>query len=168
MKRYEEHGSAAKGRPVFDAMMADARRGRFAVLLVWALDRFGRSMAGNMTDVLGLDRLGVHVVSVREPWLDAGGPDALPADRDLLVGRRARGASSSIARTKAGIERARAKGIRLGRPPARFDVARARTMQAAGGSLEHIARTLHVPKSTLFRALGASSRAEKGSSKGEG
>ena len=39
---YEEKASAAKVRPQFDKMMRDAHRGAFDVLVVWALDRFGR------------------------------------------------------------------------------------------------------------------------------
>ena len=39
---YEETMSAAKHRPTHDQMMKDARRGKFNVLLVWSLDRFGR------------------------------------------------------------------------------------------------------------------------------
>src|SRR6266851_2876148 len=50
-------------RPAFDAMMADAKRGRFGVLLIWSLDRFGRNMHRTIGDVLELDRLGVQVVS---------------------------------------------------------------------------------------------------------
>ena len=53
-------------------MMKAARRGAFDVLVVWAIDRFGRSMVGNLSDVLELDRIGVQVVSVREGWLDTG------------------------------------------------------------------------------------------------
>lgn len=45
---YEEKASAAKARPVFDQMMRDAHRGMFDVLVVWALDRFGRTMVGNL------------------------------------------------------------------------------------------------------------------------
>ena len=55
-------------------MLKDARRGKFAVLVIWALERFGRSMIGNLSDVLELDRIGVTVVSARETWLDTGGP----------------------------------------------------------------------------------------------
>src|SRR5258708_31115614 len=57
-------------RPAFDEMMVDANRGRFRVLLIWSLDRFCRNMHPNIGDVLELDRLGVQVVSVKEPWLD--------------------------------------------------------------------------------------------------
>lgn len=61
---FEEGASAAKKPPEYDRMMKAARRGAFDVLVVWALDRFGRSMIGNMNDVLELDRIGVQVVSV--------------------------------------------------------------------------------------------------------
>jgi DNA invertase Pin-like site-specific DNA recombinase len=67
-------------RPVFDRMVRDAHQGAFDVLVVWALDRFGRSMVGNLQAVLDLDRCGVQVVSVREPWLDTGS-----AVRPLLI-----------------------------------------------------------------------------------
>ena len=55
-------------------MMKGARRCAFQVLLVRSLDRFGRSMAGNVSDALALDRAGVELISLREPWLDTGGP----------------------------------------------------------------------------------------------
>lgn len=150
---YEEQGSAAKKRPVFDSMMADARRGRFKVLVIWALDRFGRSMVGNMADVTELDRVGVTVVSVREPWLDTGGPV-----RSLLIAifswcaeqERAR----LIERTKAGLATARRRGKRLGRPRGpRIDLEGARALIAERKSLRAAAGALGVPESTLRRAL---------------
>src|SRR5882672_2593995 len=54
-------------------MMADARNGRFRFLIVWRLDRLGRLMQGNINDVLELERLGVSIVSVKEPWLAVEG-----------------------------------------------------------------------------------------------
>lgn len=71
---YEEQASAAKARPQFARMLKDAELGRFKVLVVWALDRFGRSMFGNLRDVVCLDAAGVQLVSVREAWLDTSGP----------------------------------------------------------------------------------------------
>jgi DNA invertase Pin-like site-specific DNA recombinase len=126
---YEEQASAAKARPKYEQMLKDARRRKFDVLVVWALDRFGRSMTGNLTDVLELDRVGVTVVSVRESWLDTGSPV-----RSLLVAilswvaeqERAR----LIERTKAGLEAARRRGAKIGRPRRRIDVGRARELRA--------------------------------------
>ena len=107
---YAEHASAARRRPAFDRMMTDARRGTFEVLLVWSLDRFGRSMAGNVNDALALDDAGVTLISVREPWLDTGGPV-----RDLLLAIFSWVAEQElrrlVERTRAGIERARATAV---------------------------------------------------------
>lgn len=112
---YEEQASASARRPEFERMMADARGGRFSILVVWALDRFGRSMGGNIADVLALDKAGVKVVSVKEPWMDTGGPV-----RDLLVAIFSWVAQQEkarlVERTKAGLVLARAKGKILGRP----------------------------------------------------
>lgn len=102
VETYEEQASAVKARPAYERMLADAKRGRFTVLVVWALDRFGRSLQGNVNAILALDKLGVKIVSVREPWLDTAGPV-----RELLVAifswvaqqERAR----LIERTRAGI-----------------------------------------------------------------
>ena len=71
---YAERISAAKKRPEYERMLHDAKAGKFQVLIVWAVDRFGRSMAGNLNDVLALDAAGVRVVSCRESWLDMQGP----------------------------------------------------------------------------------------------
>lgn len=154
--RYEETGSAAKRRPAFEAMLADAKRGRFDALVIWAIDRFGRSMVGNLQDLLELDRVGVRVVSVREPWLDTAGPT-----RGLLVAifswcaeqERAR----LIERTKAGMARAKRQGTRsgrkIGRPKVRVDVDAARAAMAAGASQRAAAAGLGVSLATLQRAL---------------
>ncbi len=112
---YEEVESAAKARPVLDRMLVDARAGRVRAILVWALDRLHRSMVGSIQTVLECDRIGVPVVSVREPWLDTAGPV-----RPLLIAIFGWVAEQErtrlIERTKAGIERARLKGTKSGKP----------------------------------------------------
>jgi putative DNA-invertase from lambdoid prophage Rac len=150
---YEEVESAAKARPVLDRMLADARAGRVRAIMVWALDRMHRSMTGAINTVLECDRLGVPVVSLREPWLDTTGPV-----RPLLVAifgwvaeqERAR----LIERTKAGLERARRQGKRLGRPPASpILLHAARDLVVAGTSIAEAARRKGVARSTLQRFL---------------
>jgi DNA invertase Pin-like site-specific DNA recombinase len=168
---YEEQASAAKRRPEHERMMRDARRGAFKVLVIWALDRFGRSMVGNMADVTELDRLGVTVVSVRETWLDTGGPV-----RSLLIAIFSWCAEQErlrlIERTKAGLATARRKGKRLGRPRAerrhadqkgpRLDFDEATRLIAEGGSVRGVAKKLGASEATLRRALGRAG-ASKGS-----
>jgi putative DNA-invertase from lambdoid prophage Rac len=148
---YEERASASKQRPEFDRMMRDARRGKLDTLVVWALDRFGRSMVGNLQDVLELDRLGVQIVSVRESWLDTAGPT-----RSLLVGIFSWVAEQErvrlIERTKAGMATARRRGKRIGRPRRRFDLDEVRRLVRQGASLRQAATTVGVPFSTVQRA----------------
>lgn len=152
---FDETVSAAKKRAAFDRMMAEAHAGRFDTVLVWSLDRFGRSMTGNLNAVLELDRLGVRVVSVREPWLDTSGPV-----RALLVAIFGWVAEQErtrlIERTRAGVARARREGKKLGRPAARIDLDEARVLiEVRGLSLRQAAKSLNVGASTLHKALKA-------------
>lgn len=71
---FEEVASGAKARPVLEDLTARARRGEYQVLVVWALDRLGRSTWDTIDRVRALDAAGVVVVSHKEPWLDTGGP----------------------------------------------------------------------------------------------
>ena len=155
---YEEVESAAKARPVFDRMMADARAGRVRAILVWALDRLHRSMLGSIQDVLECDRIGVPVLSVREPWLDTSGPV-----RSLLIAIFGWVAEQErmrlIERTKAGLERARRQGKRLGRPPAsRVMLHAARDLVLDGVPVAEAARRKGVARATLQRFIQAHSQ----------
>ncbi len=149
---FEEGVSATKTRPEYERMMKAARRGAFDVLVVWALDRFGRSMIGNMNDVLELDRVGVQVVSVRESWMDTSGPT-----RNLLVAIISWCAEQErnrlIERTKAGLANARRRGARLGRPPARLDRQQIVELREQGWSLRKIAAVMNVGPNTIRRHL---------------
>ncbi len=149
---YEEQASAAKARPALQRLLTDAHRRAFDVLLVWSLDRLGRSMTGNVQTVLALDQLGVRVVSFREPWLDSQGPV-----RELLVAIFGWIAQQEreqlVARTKAGLDRARKQGKTLGRPRRIFDLERALELKAQGLSVRQLAQHLRVPRSTIDRVL---------------
>ncbi len=150
---YEEVESAAKVRPVLDRMLADVRAGRVQAVAVWALDRLHRSMTGAINTVLELDRLGVPVLSVREGWLEMNGPV-----RPLLVAIFGWVAEQErtrlIERTKAGVERARRQGKRLGRPPASpILLYAARDLVASGVAVAEAARQKGVARSTLQRFM---------------
>jgi DNA invertase Pin-like site-specific DNA recombinase len=153
---YEEQASAAKRRPVLDRLMDDARRGKVRAVVVWALDRLDRNMLACLARVVELDRLGVPVVSVREPWLDTSGPT-----RSLLVAvfgwvaeqERAR----LIERTRAGLDRARREGKHIGRPRASPVMLHAAAERVRSGvPLRQAAREAGVGAATLSRFLGRS------------
>lgn len=113
---FRERESGVKARPVWREVLELARRGHVRAVVVWALDRIGRTRVQVAHDLAELLRWRVDVVSVRDGWLDQAGPM-----RDLLVqifGWVAEGERQRlIERTHAGLARARAKGKVLGRRP---------------------------------------------------
>lgn len=150
---YEETASAAKQRPVFDAMMKDVRRGEVSAVVVWSLDRLHRNLVAVVRDVSEFDRLHVRTLSVREEWLDSSG-----AMRGLLISVFGWVAeferSRLIERTKAGLERARREGRVGGRPRAApTKLAIAVEGIERGKSVTTAARVAGVSPSTLRRAL---------------
>ncbi len=101
---------------VLTEVYEDARRGKFQVLLVWALDRLSREgPLATLEIVHRLGGCGVQVWSYQEPWTGAGGEllDLLLA----IAGWVARMESNRRSEwTKAGLARALAQGKSLGRP----------------------------------------------------
>lgn len=150
----ETVSGAARRRPVFDKMLDEARRGGFEAVIVWRLDRFGRSMLANMDSVRALDAAGVGVVSVKEPWLNtAEGPL-----RNLLIAVFSYVAEVERAalreRTKAGLARARSQGVKLGRPKADPKlIAEAVQLVGAGVPVLRAARQTGLGEGTVRRAL---------------
>lgn len=151
---YEERGSAVKHRREFERMKVAAHAAKFGAIIVWSLDRLGRSMVGNLRTVIEFDRIGVQVISVKEPWMDTSGPvrDLLLAIFSWVAEQERRRISE---RTKAGLEKARKKG-RLGRPRVHVDLPRALELTRNQGlSIRAAATKLGIGASTLHRALKA-------------
>lgn len=151
---YEEQVSAAaKVRPQYDRMMQDAHAGNFGVVVIWSLDRLGRSMLGNLQAVLDLDRRGVLVVSVKEPWLDShSGPT-----RQLLLGVLGWVAEQERVRigerVRAGLARVKKSGQQLGRPRTHVPLPVVRALRDQGMSIRAIGKELGVAPSIVHRAL---------------
>lgn len=158
-KEYVDQGvsGARASRPALDAMMADARRRRFDVLCVWSLDRLGRSLR-NLIDILDdVHSLQIAFVSVKE-GLDLSTPSGRMQWQ--IIGAISEFERSMLQqRVRAGIARARAQGIQLGRPRRRIDPEQLTAV--AGLPKREAARRLGIPRSTLQRAL-AQKPVEKG------
>jgi len=130
---YVDEASGAKGRearPALDRMMVAAARGEFRAVFVWALDRLSRddSYAGGAAMIGELDRVNVAVVSYQETWMDTTGPfRTVLVSFAMLIAADFR--RRLIARTNAGLERARRHGTKsgkaIGRPPAQISDAMA-------------------------------------------
>ena len=122
-KVYRAAASAWKGahRKCLSEVYNDARLGVFQVIIVWALDRISREgPLATLEIVHELGRRDVEVWSYQEPWVETGGPA-----RELLLSVAGWVAEQESwrrsERTKAGMQRARAQGKRIGRPPGSRD-----------------------------------------------
>ena len=138
-------------RPALDQMMADARRGRFDVVLVWASDRIARSVK-HFLDVLDeLNRIGVEYVSFREN-IDTGGP--LGRAMVVIIGAIAELERSLIVeRVRAGMRRARLEGQHIGRTPLVLDNLAIQQDRQHGHSIREIARSHRISTATVQRVL---------------
>jgi len=102
-------------RPELNRLMADARQRRFDTVLVWKLDRFGRSLRHLVNALAEFEALGISFVSLRDN-LDLSTPSGRLMFQ--IIGAMAEFERSLIVeRVRAGMRNARAKGKRIGRPP---------------------------------------------------
>lgn len=146
-------GAAAASRPVRDALLAELRPGD--ALVVWRLDRLGRSMADTVRIVDSLARRGVGLRSLTEA-VDTG----TAAGRmvvAVLAGLAEMEREAIAERTAAGLAAARRRGARLGRPPAldRAGLQAVVDLTRAGRTGDEIASVLGVSRSTVVRARAA-------------
>lgn len=140
-------------RPELSRLLADAHQGRFAGILVWRLDRLGRSLRHLVTVVEDLLARGIEVISATEPHMDSTTP----------TGRLLRNIFASVAeyeremireRVIAGLRKAKASGKHVGRPRKIFNRLRIEQLRAEGLSWREVARRMEVPASTVYRYRG--------------
>lgn len=153
-KEFVDYESGAKSdREHLRAMLRDASRRKFDVLLVWASDRLTREGAYETMHYLKmLDGYGVRFRSYTESFLDTTGPV-----RDLLIaiaGWLAQQEREKIrVRTLAGQARARAQGKIIGRPRVVVDVRKLAALRSQGFSWSQIRKATGISKGTAQRAL---------------
>jgi len=148
----KEVGSGAVERELREKLMSAARRREIDVVLVWRLDRWGRSLADLVVTLKELAELGVGFVSLTEA-LDLTTP----------TGRAMAGLLSVFAefeheilreRIRAGIAEARLEGKRFGRPlTAAKKAHQIRKLHRAGVSKAEIARQLNIGRTSVRRIL---------------
>jgi DNA invertase Pin-like site-specific DNA recombinase len=150
---YTDHGfsGARVRRPGLDQLMAEARRGRFDVVVVWACDRLARSVRHFLEVLDELNRLNIEFVSFREN-LDTGG--ALGRAVVVIISAIAElERSLIIERVRAGMRRAKLEGGHIGRKPLELDEASIRSDRQRGLSLREIARIYRISRATVCRVL---------------
>lgn len=151
---YIDHASgSSKDRPEYQRLMRDADRRRIDIVMVWSLDRFGRSLAQLIEDI---DRLSNRGIDFRSHTQDL---DTTTPHGKLLfhvIGAFAEFERSMISeRVKAGLARAKAKGTVLGRRTVVTDYSRNRILQAAekGLTQHEIAKEVCLSRSVVQRVL---------------
>lgn len=149
----EEVSGAADTRPVLEECMATLREGD--TLVVWRLDRFGRSLSDLVEKMDKLEEKGVDFVSVTE------GIDTTTAQGRLtfhIFGALAEFERElARERTMAGLKAARERGRTGGRPSA-IDEEEIPQLQALmrddGVSTSEICDRFDISKATLYRYVG--------------
>jgi DNA invertase Pin-like site-specific DNA recombinase len=133
-----------ESRPELNELMADAQRRRFDGVLVWKIDRFGRSLKHLVNALADLCAYGVAFISFRDN-LDLSTPSGRLMFQ--IIGAMAEFERSLIReRVRAGLRNARAKGKKFGRPRAQVDAARVAELRRDGLSWSQVCRTLNVSK----------------------
>jgi DNA invertase Pin-like site-specific DNA recombinase len=146
--------SGAKTRPKRQELLKLARQRKIDCILVWRLDRFGRSLADLITTLDELNSLGVSFVSLNES-LDLTTPSgkalagmlAVFAEFEREILRE---------RVRAGIVEARSKGKRHGRPKTaanKKEEAKRLFKNGKGLSKSEIARRLKIGRTSVIRLL---------------
>lgn len=147
-----EVGSGAAKRQAREKLLDAARRREIDIVLVWRLDRWGRSVTDLLTTLQEIEHLGVGFVSLTEA-LDLTTPAGRAMagllaifsefERDILRER-----------TRAGLAHARQNGKRLGRPlTAGLQATEIRKLFRAGVAKAEIARRLQIGRTSVRRIL---------------
>jgi DNA invertase Pin-like site-specific DNA recombinase len=148
-----EVGSGAAKREAREKLIDAARRREIDVVVVWRLDRWGRSVTDLLATLQELEHLGVGFVSLTEA-LDLTTP-AGRAMAALLAVFAEFEREILRERTRAGLAQARENGKRLGRPAtAAVHAAEIRKLHRAGVSKSEIARRLQIGRTSVRRILG--------------
>lgn len=150
---YVDNGisGSEESRPELNRLMTDARQRKLDVVLVWKLDRFGRSLKHLVNALAEFEALGIVFASLTDN-LDLSTPSGRLMFQ--IIGAMAEFERSLIReRVMAGLRNAKAKGQKLGRPRVAVDVSRIATLRSQGHSWSTIHRETGISKGTAQRAF---------------
>jgi DNA invertase Pin-like site-specific DNA recombinase len=155
-REYVEHESGRKGtdgRKQLAALFDDAAKRKFDCVLFWALDRFSREgMAQTIGHLQRLTSYGVTFHSYTQPHLATDNELVRNILLALLSSLGKVEAQKISDRTKAGMVRAKAKGIRVGRPRLGIELRQKIAERAAKGETSYaIAKALGIDRHTAAK-----------------
>jgi DNA invertase Pin-like site-specific DNA recombinase len=152
---YVDHGvsGSQESRPALNRLMNDARQRRWDVIAVWKLDRFARSVKHVVVALSEFEALGITFVSLKDN-LDLTTPSGRFMFQIIAAfGELERAIIAE--RVKAGLQNAKRRGKRLGRPQVTVDLALIGSLRSSGAAWRQISSRLGVSVRTIRRvALG--------------
>ena len=155
-REYCDHGISGtkERRPQLDALMADAHKGKFQVVLVWRFDRWARSSKHLVMTLEELRHLGIEFISYQEN-IDTSCP--LGKALFTIVAAIAELERNIIVeRIRGGLRRAKAMGKKIGRPGLQMNIERIVCLKTEGLSIRAIAKEVGASPSYIHKALQAS------------
>jgi DNA invertase Pin-like site-specific DNA recombinase len=144
-----------KDRPQLHKVMKDASQHRFDAILVYKVDRFGRSVLNLMESIEQLRSWDVRLIATSQ---------SLDTDQDTATGRLMLQILAAVAefersmiveRVKAGLVAARKRGVRLGRAPLVVDREKVWALHMRGKSIRQIAAETGANRGTVHRLIKA-------------
>ena len=153
VEEFVDHGysGAKEKRPALDRMIKAAWTGTFQAVLVWRFDRFARSVKHLITALEQFRSLNINFISLQEQF-DTSTP--IGHAMFTIIGAMAQLERDIIReRVKAGLDRARMRGVRLGRPVASAKSDEVIDLKGQGLSVPEIAQRLRCSRSTVKRRL---------------
>jgi DNA invertase Pin-like site-specific DNA recombinase len=155
-REYVDHETGGKGadkRKQFAALFEDAAKRKFDLVLFWALDRFSREgMAQTIVHLQRLHSYGVSFHSYTEPHLATDNELVRNILLALLASLAKVEAQKISERTKAGMARAKANGIKIGRPKLGIELRQQIAKRTANGeTVYRIAKQLGIDRHTAAK-----------------
>jgi DNA invertase Pin-like site-specific DNA recombinase len=157
-EEYVDQGvsGSKESRPALNRLMADAQKCKFDAVLVWKIDRFGRSLKHLVNSLADLSAYGITFISLRDN-LDLSTPSGRLMFQ--IIGAMAEFERALIQeRVRAGLRNAKAKGKRIGRPRQLVDSSKVLKLRANGVSWREVAQQLGLGTGTVYRACRAVSK----------
>ena len=148
------YSGSRNDRPGLNRLMEDVKNGKIDIVCVWRFDRFSRSLRHLVNTLYDLDQLGVKFISLKENL-----------DTSTSIGRLQFAVISAMTeferelikeRVIGGIQRAKEKGIKLGRPSITTEeiISRIRTFRNDGYTIREIASKTGISKSLVDKIIG--------------
>lgn len=151
---FEDVGSGKSAdRPELKRLLEGIRRGEFSRLIIWKLDRLGRSVRDLTNIIFDLDKCGCQLISFKDS-IDMSSPSGRLM-LNLLASFAEFERALMIERTKGGLRAAKAKGVRLGAQEKPLDGDLFESLMRECGDVGVVAKRLGISKGHLYRKVRA-------------